>query len=153
MKKKAFMIIIPTLIFAFGVRLTMLGSQSREMNPKLGITNGKLVKCPNKPNCVNSFYQEDKDHFIAPLDTKLTIDEIQNIIKTINPEFKLIKQSDQYLYYTYESSIMGFVDDIEMTKIENQLFFRSSSRVGHSDMGANRKRIEKLKLKLVEKYE
>lgn len=153
MKKKAIMIIIPTLIFAFGVRLTMLGSQSREMKPQLGVTENQLRKCPEKPNCINSFYQDDKDHYIAPLKTALTINEIKNIIKSKRPNFKIEKSNDQYLYYTYESSLMGFVDDIELLLIEDLLYFRSASRVGYSDMGANKERIEKLKLNLKDRNE
>ena len=40
---------------------------------------------------------------------------------------------------------MGFVDDIELYKSEDLLHFRSASRVGYSDLGANKKRILKLK--------
>jgi uncharacterized protein (DUF1499 family) len=40
---------------------------------------------------------------------------------------------------------MGYVDDVEFRKTETQVHVRSASRVGHSDMGANRKRVEALR--------
>ncbi|SFG59466.1 DUF1499 domain-containing protein [Neptunomonas qingdaonensis] len=52
-----------------------------------------------------------------------------------------------YLAATFQSTLFGFVDDVEL-RVDSQdyrLHFRSASRVGHSDFGANLKRIEKLK--------
>ena len=52
----------------------------------------------------------------------------------------------EYWHYACKSGLIGFVDDIEVIyhQDSNELGFRSASRVGYSDLGANRKRIQKL---------
>ncbi|WP_413692547.1 DUF1499 domain-containing protein [Psychromonas sp. KJ10-2] len=47
--------------------------------------------------------------------------------------------------------MFGFVDDVEFRVTDDQqLHFRSSSRVGRKDFGANKKRIEQLKALLAD---
>ena len=45
---------------------------------------------------------------------------------------------------------MGFVDDVEFLKAEDEglIHVRSASRVGRSDMNANRTRIEEIRSQL-----
>ena len=52
-----------------------------------------------------------------------------------------------YLAGTFTSSIFRFVDDLEVRidSDRNTVHLRSASRVGRSDLGANRKRVERLK--------
>ncbi|OOZ10581.1 hypothetical protein BOW25_13065 [Solemya velum gill symbiont] len=62
----------------------------------------------------------------------------------------LQEQTEDYLSSTFESSLFGFTDDLEV-RIDRQqemMHFRSSSRVGRNDLGVNRQRVEKLKLLL-----
>jgi uncharacterized protein (DUF1499 family) len=51
-------------------------------------------------------------------------------------------ESDNYLASTFSSAIFGFVDDLEirLDSTQNLIHIRSSSRVGYSDAGINRKR-------------
>lgn len=58
-------------------------------------------------------------------------------------------QEEQPLYFaaTFSSAFFGFVDDVEV-RIDPQqalIHLRSASRIGYSDFGANRKRLDQLK--------
>ena len=57
-------------------------------------------------------------------------------------------RKDDYLAVTFTSSIFRFVDDLEIRIDTDQqlIHLRSASRVGRSDGGVNRKRLERLKM-------
>ena len=65
---------------------------------------------------------------------------------TESTDAKLVTATDVYLHAEYQSSVFRFVDDVEFyVDAENSLIhFRSASRVGYSDWGVNRQRMEKL---------
>lgn len=135
------------LITLLGARFGYLGRQSRDMLPDLGYQNGQLKKCPAKPNCVVSFYSDDKEHFIEPVQIDyFPVEEIKKIIKDQSGE--VIEIEEYYIHALFESKIFGFVDDVEFFYLKNVLYFRSASRVGYSDLGVNRKRVEFIKYQL-----
>ncbi|MDQ6965890.1 MAG: DUF1499 domain-containing protein, partial [Mariprofundaceae bacterium] len=51
---------------------------------------------------------------------------------------------DDYLHATFTSRLFRFVDDVELHRdaASGVVHIRSASRVGHSDFGVNRKRVE-----------
>ena len=53
-------------------------------------------------------------------------------------------------WFEFTSSLMKYVDDVEIyfTGADGLAHVRSASRLGYSDMGANRKRIEMIRGKL-----
>lgn len=119
------------------------GMQSRKMTPRLGLKDGKLTPCAEKPNCVCSQSPtDDKTHAMQPV--PIATNPITRL-KEIATKMGLAVQDTQptYLYLTHTSKLFGFVDDIEFSFLESEgmLHFRSASRVGYSDMGQNRKRI------------
>lgn len=108
-----------------------------------------LQPCPDKPNCVSSL-AKDQDHFIEPLQLKNTIDSaVSELVQIISdlPRTQLIKQENHYLHFTFTSLIFRFVDDVEfyLDSDKKLVHVRSASRVGYSDFGVNRKRIEKIR--------
>ncbi len=117
--------------------------------------------CPDSPNCVNSIsaqMKHDKDRYIEPLDfsgLNMTPEQAFERIKRLMEKqtgFKLVKVSKNYLHFTHTSSLMKFVDDIEV-KVDNEskkIHFKSASRTGYWDMGANRSRVEDLKFKFAQ---
>ena len=118
----------------------------------LGVQSGQLAPCPNSPNCVSSFSQ-DNEHKIAPLAyTSTSTDAIANLKKSILslPRTKILTETNNYLYAEFTSALMGFVDDVEFLLDEKAkvIQVRSASRLGESDLGVNRKRIETLRAKL-----
>ena len=59
----------------------------------------------------------------------------------------LVLEKDNYFSFNFTSTLFGFVDDVEIRfdSIEGAIYFRSASRVGTSDFGVNRKRINEIK--------
>ncbi|MBW4554735.1 MAG: DUF1499 domain-containing protein [Trichormus sp. ATA11-4-KO1] len=118
----------------------------------LGVRNGKLAPCPNSPNCVSS-QSTDLVHTIAPLtftsSPEQAIAHLKNIIQSL-PRTKIITESEDYLYAEFKSALMGFVDDVEfyLDRSANIIHVRSASRLGQSDLGVNRQRIETIRAKL-----
>lgn len=120
----------------------------------LGVRDGKLVPCPNTPNCVCS-QSSDAQHSIEPLTYNSNAVEAMADIKTAIQAMertKVITEAKNYLYAEFTSAIMGFVDDVEFHLDENSkvIHVRSASRLGKSDLGVNRKRIETIRTKLQE---
>lgn len=116
----------------------------------LGIRSGKLLECPKTPNCISSYSDPaDKEHFRSPAPyTKSTSDALLLLKKRIfdSPRTKIVKEENNYLYIEFTSLLMRYVDDVEFYFDEKTklLHFRSASRLGKSDFGVNRKRIETL---------
>lgn len=120
----------------------------------LGVKDGRLASCPNTPNCVNSQSpQNDAEHYIEPLSYSGSPDEAIATLKSVIEDMdrtEIIKADERYLYSEFTSKIMGFVDDVEFYLDENAgvIHVRSASRLGQSDLGVNRKRIEDIRAKL-----
>jgi len=119
--------------------------------PAPDMLNGKLRACPDKSNCVCSENHEPESrNRIPPLsiseeDRQLVWTRLIATIKANGGEIQ--RQTAAYLHATFTSSLLRFVDDVEfrLDVEHNQLHVRSASRVGYSDFGANRKRIEKIR--------
>jgi uncharacterized protein (DUF1499 family) len=113
----------------------------------LGVKDGKLAACPSSPNCVNSQSQDSKSK-IAPLPL-VAIADLKKVIESME-RTTIIEQTDNYLYAEFKSKLMGYVDDVEFYRDSqaNVTHVRSASRLGQSDLGINRKRIEAIRAKL-----
>ncbi len=126
--------------------LPFLSACAGEPPQNIGIRDGSLAACPESPNCVSS-YESSEQHSIAALDANLS--QIQQILLAMD-EANIVEQSGNYLYAEFTSSLMGYVDDVEFLydAASNSTHVRSASRLGYSDMGANRKRIEAIRSQL-----
>ncbi|MFT7634168.1 MAG: hypothetical protein ACI87E_005227 [Mariniblastus sp.] len=115
----------------------------------LGEKNGKLAACPDKPNCVST-QAEDAVHQMSPLEVvdsiESTLEKIKSEIQRAFPRAKLVRETDHYLHYEFRSLVFRFVDDVEFLADDEGwvVHFRSAARVGHSDLGVNRKRMTKI---------
>lgn len=148
MKRKRLLLIVA--MCAVGVPVAGLSLMSWFSKPpdNLGVTNGRLTDCPQTPNCVCT-QADDTDHRMDPIPLTGTAGEMaQRIVAAIGsmPRTQIVRQDDHYIRAEFRSAVFRFTDDVEfLIDDENQLVhFRSASRVGHSDMGANRKRMEAL---------
>lgn len=113
----------------------------------LGVRQGKLAPVPESPNCVSTM-TEKQSYFIEPIDVASIKEPLEKLRRVIDAEFpraKLAFAEGNYLHYEFTSLIFRFVDDVEFVLLDDVLHFRSASRVGYSDMGANRKRMEKIR--------
>ena len=75
--------------------------------------------------------------------------DLKLVIRSI-PRSIIIKETNNYLYAEFTSKLMGFVDDVEFYFDDDGKFIqvRSASRLGESDLGVNRQRIEEIRAKL-----
>ena len=126
--------------------LPFLSACAGEPPQDIGVRDGRLIACPESPNCVSS-YESSEEHAIAALDGNLN--QVQQILVAMDGA-NIVEQSNNYLYAEFTSSLMGFVDDVEFLydATSNTTQVRSASRVGYSDMGANRSRIEAIRMQL-----
>jgi uncharacterized protein (DUF1499 family) len=119
----------------------------------LGVKDGRLKLAPRSPNAVSS-QADDVQHKIAPLSYQTTpaqaMEALAKIIQA-TPRTRIVTRSDDYLYAEYESALMGYVDDVEfyLEPGSKLIQVRSASRLGHSDFGVNRARIEDIRRKLL----
>lgn len=120
-----------------------------------GLRDGKLAECPNSPNCVSS-QTEKKDHAVDPLSYSGSFTEAKQALLSIIsslPRTKIFTDDGRYVHVTFTSRIMRFVDDVDFLfdDTNKQIHVRSASRVGYSDMGVNRKRVEDLRQRFNER--
>jgi uncharacterized protein (DUF1499 family) len=70
---------------------------------------------------------------------------LEALLRVISEQARatIIEQSDHYLHVEFKSKYFRFVDDVEFYLPNNDpiIHIRSASRVGHSDLGVNRKRM------------
>jgi uncharacterized protein (DUF1499 family) len=144
----SYIVIAIALILAFLVWNNHIFAGMAPTN--IGVNNGKLTACPATPNCVNSQISVNDSQKIAPIqltgDTPTTIAKLKQIIASM-PRTNILKETDNYLHVEFTSKLMGFVDDVEFyIDSDNKLIqVRSASRLGESDLGVNRQRIEEIR--------
>jgi uncharacterized protein (DUF1499 family) len=116
--------------------------------PGIGVKDGRLMPCPNSPNCVSS-YETDAPHYTEPLTYIGSRESARNTVLSIldgMPDAKIVASQDDYIHVEFTSKIFRFVDDVEFQFVEAQpsIQVRSASRVGYSDLGVNRKRMDQI---------
>ena len=108
------------------------------------ISSGTLPLCGARPNCVCSLQSVSDSHYIEPFQASgVTMDSVRAAIEQLGGV--IVSGDDDQLHATFQSSVFGFFDDVLLLIDDDNLQVRSSSRVGHSDLGANRKRLERLR--------
>lgn len=117
----------------------------------LGVKNGKLAPCPQSPNCVSS-QSTDEQHYIEPFHYGGSMREARETILTVIQSMKrtkIIILIDDYIRAEFVSALFRFVDDVEFyfNDASKTIHIRSASRVGYSDLGVNRKRMEQIRAK------
>jgi uncharacterized protein (DUF1499 family) len=120
--------------------------------PDLGIRNGELAACPKTPNCVNSQAIGEKQ-YIQPIPYSGTRQEARARLLQIlesQKRTKILTAQENYIRVESSSALFRFVDDLEFYFPKEQfgekvIHIRSASRIGYSDLGANRKRIERIR--------
>jgi uncharacterized protein (DUF1499 family) len=150
-KKSIFALLTLVLI---GVGILALFSVFSKPPTNLGAKDGKLAPCPDTPNCVCS-QDSDATHAIEPLrfegGAEEAWDKVCEMIKTW-PRTKIISTTEDYLRVECTSLVFRYIDDLEclLDREAKVIHVRSSSRVGRSDLGVNRKRVEMLRQALAQ---
>ena len=121
--------------------------------PELGIADGKLKPCGERPNCVCS-HATDGESAIQPLKIvearAAEFSRLQDLFSYMQGA-TLIEEGQGYLRFEFSTPVMRYVDDVEflLDDAAGAIHVRSASRVGYSDMGANRERVETIRAKFV----
>ena len=131
------------------VQVASIFSFSGDQPDNLGVENGQLANCPQTLNCVSS-QSKDVNHKVDPLTYNSSPEQALTELKTILQDIEnaeIIEENNNYLYAQFTSNIMGFVDDVEfyLDPQAEIIDVRSASRIGESDLGANRRRIERIR--------
>ena len=109
----------------------------------------RLAPCPNRPNCVCSRADASPRHRIEPFaiagDPAEAFGRLKSLLEG-TARTSILTATDDYLHAVCRTRL-GFPDDVEclLAPDEGVIHVRSASRLGHSDMGANRRRIEALR--------
>ncbi len=113
----------------------------------LGVRNGRLGDGPHKPNWVCS-QTERSNHVIEPLrfsgSPQAAMAALKQLLQNM-PRTELIEEKADYLYFECMTPLMRYVDDVEFYCDGQVIHVRSASRLGYSDLNANRKRIEAIR--------
>ena len=148
---KAILIILVGIILLTCLLLTALSCTARP--PKAGLLAGRLRPCPSKPNCICS---EDKktDAWVEPLTFQGPPARVWERLKTALQEIggTIRHQDDEYIWATFSTRVFRFIDDVEFRMVadQNTIHVRSASRVGYSDLGLNKRRMERLRSRFYE---
>jgi uncharacterized protein (DUF1499 family) len=120
----------------------------------LGVRDGRLAACQPTPNCVSSQAEPaDAEHYVAPL--KFRGDSATAwaaLVAAVRDSGRTAIVADRpgYLHAEFTSRVLGFVDDVEFQLDDpgRNIHVRSASRLGQSDFGDNRARVEAIRARL-----
>ena len=144
MKRKTMWIVllIPLLVI---VALALLSATARRPTT-LGVRDGQLAACPDSPNCVSTQADREQQR-MEPLridhDPDAVLARLGAVISAM-PRARIVTADDNYLHAEFTSPLFRFVDDVEcfVDREQRVIHFRSASRVGQSDLGVNRQRMQ-----------
>jgi uncharacterized protein (DUF1499 family) len=116
------------------------------------IPTAVFAPCPASNNCVIS-QGGDSAHAIEPLTYEGDRDTAyNNLLKilTVVPRTTVTKKTNDYIQAESYSRIFHFVDDLTFyfPAGAKTIQIRSAARVGSSDLGVNRRRLEQIRLAL-----
>jgi len=126
------------------------------------VTFEGLRGCDGKPNCFSTTGDELLEDRITkgvdtlikpwkpPAEDAAPFKTLVQAVKAYKPGqanvdgggFKVIKETDSYLYVQFEALKKGYIDDLEFARrLDGLIEVRSGSRVGTTDFGVNAKRL------------
>lgn len=136
------LILLILLVIALRISIPYISGQP----DNLGISDGRLAACPDSPNCVSS-YEPTGSHRIDSIAFTGTLEETRaKLMAALGaiPRVMIVTEEPTYIHATTRSRLMGYVDDNEfhLDEAAGVIHVRAAARIGQSDLGANRSRIE-----------
>ncbi len=129
------------LIAAF----VMSGCSGDRPQTDSGFKDSRLAPCPTSPNCVSSQASIETQR-VEPLRYKGVAVEAKSRLLAVLKDMERAQTESadtNYIHAEFRSALFGFVDDVEFYfDPPGVIQVRSASRVGYSDFGVNRKRVE-----------
>jgi uncharacterized protein (DUF1499 family) len=117
----------------------------------LGVSGGALAACPASPNCVSSDAgPTDSAHAVEAFALAVPAERAwPAVVEAVSalPRTTIVTKTADYLHAECRSALFRFVDDLELYLRPSQgtIAVRSASRIGYSDLGVNRRRVESLR--------
>ncbi len=131
------------------VLLFVAGCRAMNSQRPSGPPGSRLPPCPDSPNCVGS---EDPiaERRVEPFPFEDAPDAAFGRLRELVshwPRARIAEVIPGYLRAEFRSALWGFIDDVEFRlDLAGSCFqVRSAARVGYSDFGVNRRRLEKLR--------
>lgn len=134
-------------------RFAFLAVDSHMNKPPRGSAATGLGPCPEEPNCVSSRAERGEQRvepLPAPGGAEAALERARRAIDAM-PGGRVTEVAGGYLHAEFTSRVFKFRDDLELLYDPGREVFdvRAASRVGYSDMGANRRRVEDLRRQLL----
>lgn len=154
MKRKLVMSIVGlTAAVLAGMAIIIASNQFTRPPGNIGARDGRLSDLPSTPNCVSSQTSDASRKMPSlPLPTHSESDPLQMVRRVVEamPNAVVVTSEPEYLHAEFRTPVLRFVDDVEFLAVpaEGIIHFRSASRVGHSDFGVNRRRMETIRAAL-----
>ena len=148
MKRKSLVALGITLVPLVALGLGVGAARISHRSVEVGLVDGRLRPCPSSPNCVCS--EQADASSIPPLtfagDPTLAFRSLVDFLGA-DSNGKILDLSEGYVYAVYYTPFLKFADDVEYwLDLEARVIHaRSESRIGHSDFGTNRARIERIR--------
>lgn len=103
--------------------------------------------CPASPNCVSTVADpDDAVHHVEPVGFTVTpaaaLDAVERVLRDWSGT-RVTERGETHVAAVHTSRVFRFKDDVvfEVDPDAALLHYRSASRVGHHDLGANRRRV------------
>ena len=113
------------------------------------MVDGKLRPCPGTPNCVSSETGTPSPAAVQPFAFTGSPEEAWAKLKQTIAKLggTVHEESGGYLWTTFLVPVFGFTDDVEfrLDAPGKAIHVRSASRLGYSDLGVNRTRVEQIR--------
>jgi uncharacterized protein (DUF1499 family) len=127
--------------------ITLTGCQTDSV--KVGLQDGKLRPCLDKPNCVST-QDLAEGRRIEPLRYTGTQDDARERLIMIVRQMAqstIVTADPNYIHVEFRSAVFEFVDDAEFLfdDAAKLIQLRSAARTGYYDFGVNRKRMEEIR--------
>ena len=145
---------IQRTVHALILALLLTGCSGMPQNNVDPASVTELDRCPSSPNCVSSADSGDS-HYIAPIaidgNPGAASQALQDIL-TADRSIEITASAEHYIRAEATTRILRFTDDVEflLKRDERLIDMRSASRVGYSDLGKNRKRLEGIRSEMIE---
>ena len=136
-----------TAVLASGL---LLFAATSCVGPQVGLEGGALRACPGSPNCVSSEAPAGDASRVEPLSIpagttpERAFDALARVLEQrATPETR----EPRYLHAVFKTRLLRFRDDFEarLDAAAGVIQVRSASRLGYSDLGANRRRVEEIR--------
>ena len=113
-----------------------------------------FATCPDSPNCVST-KSTDPDRAMSPLPYVETREKSRECLIPVLRSMKrctIVTAKPAYVHAEFRSALFGFVDDVKFVFDDDErlIHFRSASRTGYYDFGANRNRMKEISLRYMD---